>query len=87
MFKSSYAIAAVALLSLSASPAGAEQEALGREGAFSLRTSIPGFTHENLRPATGDSTSKSVVGPNLAVAVVAVDYWITKDITVGGAIQ
>ena len=86
MNRSTQLIAIFAAMSLS-SAARAEDESLGREGSVSLRTTIPVFTYEGLKPATGDSTSRIVVGPNLAVNGFAVDYWVTKDVTLGGALQ
>jgi hypothetical protein len=80
-------VASFAALSLSASLAHADEEALGREGGISVRTAIPVFTYESTKPATGDSTSKMVIGPNAVVSAFAVDYWLTKDITLGGALQ
>jgi hypothetical protein len=84
--KKSLLVASVAALSLSASLAHAD-EALGTEGRLSVRASIPVFTYTNEKPASGDSNSVIEVGPNMNVGAFAVDYWLTKDITLGGALQ
>ncbi len=84
--KKSLLVASVAALSLSASLAHAD-EAFGTEGRLSVNTAIPVLSWTSVKPATGDSESATVVGPNLNTAGIAVNYWVTKDITLGGALQ
>ncbi len=84
--KKSLLVASVAALSLSASLAHAD-EAFGTEGRLSVNTSIPVLSWESTKPPTGDSESKTVVGPNLNTTGIAVNYWVTKDISLGGALQ
>jgi hypothetical protein len=84
--KKSIFVASVAALSLSASLAHAD-EAFGTEGRLSVSTGIPVLAWQSTKPPTGDSESKTVVGPNMNTAGLAVNYWVTKDISLGGALQ
>jgi hypothetical protein len=84
--KKSLLVASVAALSLSASLAHAD-EAFGTEGRLSVSTVIPVLTWESVKPASGDSQSATVVGPNMNTMGLAVNYWVTKDISLGGALQ
>lgn len=85
--KKSILVASVAALSLSASLAHAD-EAFGTEGRLSVSTAIPVVVFASTAPAGGgDSTSATVVGPDMNTMGLAVNYWVTKDISLGGALQ
>jgi hypothetical protein len=84
--KKSLLVASVAALSLSASLAHAD-EALGRAGAISVSGAVPVLGVAMVSPATGDSLTQTTVGPSLSIGSFAVNYWVTNDITLGGALQ
>ena len=84
--KKSLLVASVAALSLSASLAHAD-EALGRAGAISVSGAVPVLGVAMVKPATGDSLTVTSVGPSLSIGSFAVNYWVTNDITLGGALQ
>ncbi len=84
--KKSLLVASVAALSLSASLAHAE-DALGRAGAISVSGSMPVLGVAMVKPPTGDSLTMTSIGPDLSVGSLAVNYWVTSEITLGGAVQ
>lgn len=84
--KKSLLVASVAALSLSASLAHAG-EALGQAGSISVSGSVPVLGVAMVKPATGDSTTVTSVGPSLSIGSFAVNYWVTEEITLGGALQ
>lgn len=77
--------AAVSAL-LVTSGAGAS-EAFGPENSISIRSSIPLAVYTHTKPATGDSVNDFSIGPKMTLTAFAVDYWLNKDVTLGGALQ
>lgn len=84
--KKSLLVASVAALSLSASLAHAA-DALGTAGSISVTGDVPVLGITMNTPAQGDGLTRAVVGPSLGIGSFAVHYWVTNDITLGGALQ
>jgi hypothetical protein len=84
--KKSLLVASVAALSLSASLAHAA-DALGTAGSISVSGSVPVLGVAMISPPAGDSLTVTSVGPDLSIGSFAVNYWVTNDITLGGALQ
>ena len=62
-------------------------EAFGPENSISIRSSIPLAIYTHTKPATGDSVNEFTLGPKMSLTAFAVDYWLNKDVTLGGALQ
>ncbi len=79
-------VASVAATTLVASLAHAN-DAFGPENAISIRSSVPLLSFVHTKPGAGDAINEFAIGPKMTLTSFAVDYWITKDVTLGGALQ